>query len=131
AIGYYSGSNAEQTLIERWDGTSWAVVSSPNTTSTQRNFIQAVTCASPSECWAVGYYYSGSAWQTLIDRWDGTAWTIVTSPNTQSNFLLGVTCGSASECWAIGFYSGAQTLIERWDGTAWAIVSSPNAHIPR
>ena len=132
AIGYYFIGSAVQTLIQRWDGTAWAIVSSPNTLAGQRNFLLDVTCMSTSECWAVGYYVKGSVVQTLIQRWDGSAWAIVSSPNTlpeQSNFLLGVTCGPASECWAVGYYfngSAHQTLIERWDGTAWAIVSSPN-----
>jgi len=129
-------SNINQTLIERWDGTAWAIVSSPNTNPTQNNYLDAVTCVSASNCWAVGRYYTGNAvqsgvYQTLIERWDGTSWAIVTSPNTsatQYNYLFGVTCVSASECWAVGLSgtSLGQTLIERWDGTSWAIVTSPN-----
>jgi len=135
AVGYYLADNAAQTLIERWDGTSWAIVSSPNTSSTQSNFLLGVTCASASECWAVGYYYNDNVIsQTLIERWDGTSWTIVSSPNTSAtdyNSLSGVTCVSASECWAVGYYFTSdnfvdQTLIERWDGTSWTIVNSPN-----
>jgi len=132
AVGYYYNGSLIQTLIERWDGTSWAIVSSPNTNTTDRNFLTGVTCASPSDCWAVGYYYNGSVIQTLIERWDGTSWAIVSSPNTsttQPNYLYGVTCVSASDCWAVGtYYNGSayQTLIERWEGTSWAIVSSPN-----
>jgi hypothetical protein len=110
-----------QTLIERWDGTSWAMVSSPNTSATQANLLLGVTCASASNCWAVGDYYNGIALQTLIERWDGTAWSIVTSPNistAQTNVLSGVTCVSASECWAVGYsYADngvAQTLIEHY-----------------
>ena len=77
-------SNNYQTLIERWDGTSWAIVSSPNTSTTQNNYLYGVTCASASECWAVGYYFYGSAYQTLIERWDGTSWAIVSSPNASA-----------------------------------------------
>jgi hypothetical protein len=136
AVGYYLSDNAAQTLIERWDGTSWAIVSSPNTSATQSNFLLGVTCMSASECWAVGYYYNDNVIsQTLIERWDGTSWEIVSSPNTsttQSNLLYGVTCRPASDCWAVGYYivdalsNLNQTLIERWDGTSWEIVSSPN-----
>jgi hypothetical protein len=135
AVGYYLADNAAQTLIERWDGTSWSIVSSPNTSATQSNFLLGVTCRSASECWAVGYYYNDNVIsQTLIERWDGTSWEIVSSPNTSStdyNSLSGVTCVSASECWAVGYYFTGddfvdQTLIERWDGTSWSIVSSPN-----
>jgi hypothetical protein len=134
AVGYYNAASAAQTLIERWDGTSWTIVNSPNTSATRNNFLYGVTCVSASECWAVGGYYTGSANQTLIERWDGISWTIVNSPSTSAtehNVLYGVTCVSASDCWAAGFYNNSltsnnQTLIERWDGTSWAIVPSPN-----
>jgi hypothetical protein len=130
-------SNINQTLIERWDGTAWAIVSSPNTLAALDNYLDGVTCVSASNCWAVGYYFVNGlvspVYQTLIERWDGTSWTIVSSPNTstaQRNFLFGVTCVSASECWTVGLSVNAsgfsQTLIERWDGTSWAVVSSPS-----
>ena len=141
AVGYYDNGTTNQTLIERWDGTSWTIITSPNTSGTQLNVLLGVACASASDCWAVGYYFNsnviGVAYQTLIERWDGTSWAIASSPNTlptRNNILLGVTCVSANDCWAVGVYStgntvqrGAwQTLIERWDGTSWAIISSPN-----
>jgi hypothetical protein len=133
AVGYYVNGSATQTLIERWDGSSWAIVSSPNTLPTQDNVLNGVTCVSPSECWAVGYYHNGSVNQSLIERWNGTSWAIVSSPNilaTQNNYLSGVTCVPASNCWAVGYYLNAsivyQSLIERWDGSSWAIVSSAN-----
>ena len=133
AVGSYVNGSISQTLIERWDGTSWAIVSSPNILITQSNSLLGITCVSASDCWAAGSYSNGSVQQTLIERWDGTSWAIVSSPNTsiaQSNGLTGVTCVSASNCWAVGSYYNAsgvsRTLIERWNGTAWAIVSSPN-----
>ena len=109
AVGYYDSGNNHQTLIDRWDGTSWAVVSSPNTSATQSNYLKAVTCVSgAADCWAVGYFINGNIDQTLIERWDGTSWAIVSSPNplnsTQYNFLQDVTCVSASNCWAVGHY---------------------------
>src|SRR6476469_7210330 len=138
AVCYYLTENASQTLIERWDGISWSIVSSPNTSATDYNSLSGVTCVSASECWAVGYYFTSDNFvdQTLIERWDGTAWSIVSSPNTsttEANVVLGVTCVSASACWAAGYYYGlddliSQTLIERWDGTSWSIVSSPNTN---
>jgi len=137
AVGYYNTSNIAlpgnfQTLVERYDGTSWSIVSSPNTSATADNVLFGVTCTSSSDCWALGYYEVGQLSQTLIEHWDGTTqtWSIVSSPNAsfQSNLLAGVTCTSASNCWATGYsYSvTVQTLIERWDGTSWSIVSSPN-----
>jgi hypothetical protein len=132
AVGdYFDNSSDYRTLIERWDGTSWAIVSSPNPTAAG-NFLKGVTCASASDCWAVGFYVQTEplAYRTLIERWDGTSWTIVNSPNPgDTDTLEGVTCASASNCWAVGAYqqgnSVVQTLIELWDGTSWAIVNSP------
>ena len=133
AVGYYFPSQRTQTLIEHWNGTSWSIIISPNTSSTQSNYLYGMTCASASDCWAVGYYFpeNGLPSQTLVEHWNGSSWTIVTSPNSSatSNYLAGVTCSSASGCWAVGHYndgSNSQTLIERWNGISWSIVTSPN-----
>src|SRR5438105_514117 len=132
---HYPGDavTSAQTLIERWDGNTWTIVSSPNTGT--YNTLYSVTCVSSSDCWAVGFY-SASQMNTLTQHWNGTLWTVVSSPNagaSQTNILLGVTCVSAAECWAVGYDtngntngSGYDTLIERWNGISWAIVTSPN-----
>jgi len=129
---YYNGSNS-QTLIEQWNGTTWSLIASPNTSTTQDNYLQGVTCASASLCWAVGFYNAGSGfgpYRTLIEQWNGTSWSIVSSPNPSAseNYLNNVTCSSASQCWAVGLYydgSSYQTLIEQWDGISWSVVASP------
>ncbi len=139
AVGYTNptpGGGIHQTLIEQWNGTSWTIVTSPNTSPNQYNELHGVTCLSASDCWAVGFYYNG-AYQTLTEHWNGSSWAIVTSPNssaTQSNQLYAVTCVSGSDCWAAGDYVVTdilgdqffQTLVEHWNGTSWTIVSSPN-----
>src|SRR2546425_425701 len=99
AVGnrYNSQVLRDVTLFEHWNGTAWVVV--PPTNSATSNFLSSVTCASASDCWAVGYLKNGSVDQTLIERWNGTLWTVVASPNTsstQSNQFNGVTCASAS-----------------------------------
>src|SRR5437868_5653506 len=85
---------------------NWNIVSSPNSRPTPTdNFPADVACASASDCWTVGFYNNVSAYQTLIQHWDGNSWTILNSPNTratQHNLLRSVTCTSASDCWAVG-----------------------------
>ena len=132
AVGDYFKGNFQQTLIEHWNGTVWSIVTSPNTSATQSNELSRVTCTSASDCWAVGSYNTGGVDQTLIEHWNGTVWSIVTSPNTsatQDNLLFDVTCSSASDCWAVGYDTVFifHTLIEHWNGTVWSIVTSPNA----
>jgi RHS repeat-associated protein len=134
AVGEYNLA-PYQTLIESWNGSAWSIVSSPNTSSSEVNYLQAVSCTSASACTAVGYSINGSSniQQTLIESWNGTAWSIVSSPNTSStlaNYLYGVSCTSASACTAVGYSvtSGGtqQTLIEAWNGTSWSIDTSQN-----
>ena len=129
AVGY-AGLH---TLIERWDGTSWTIASSPDPSPSPGANLRAVTCPSPSDCWTAGFYYNGTAFQTLVEHWDGTSWAIFPSPNTsraQNNFLYGVACTATSQCWSVGYYQDANglphTLIERWDGTSWTIAPSAN-----
>jgi hypothetical protein len=71
AVGdeYVNGSGASQTLIEKWNGTAWSIVTSPNHGASD-NSLNGVTCASTSECWAVGDYVNGSGVdQTLIEKY--------------------------------------------------------------
>jgi len=134
AVGYYSNGTADQTLIEHWNGTAWKQVTSPNPGgSSNDNSLYGVAATSSANAWAVGGYYNGTAKQTLIEHWNGTAWKRVTSPNpggsSHYNILNGVAATSSTNAWAVGYFYNAtayQTLIEHWNGTAWKQVTSPN-----
>ncbi len=84
--------------------------------------------------WAVGDYIVAGNVRTLVERWNGTAWTLVPSPSPASsyNILSGVAAASASDAWAVGQSSGNpaghvfQTLAEHWNGTAWTQATTPN-----
>ena len=105
AVGDFYNGTHQQTLIETWNGTAWTMTSSPNTSATQNNYLNGVACTSPTACVAVGDFYNGSHQQTLIETWNGTAWTITSSPNTsatQTNYLYGVSCTSPTACVAVG-----------------------------
>ena len=82
AVGYYPASTRYQTLTERWDGSSWSRLSSPNADGTQGNFLSAVSCTSATFCMAVGAYSSnGTSVRTLTAWWNGTRWKLALSPN--------------------------------------------------
>jgi hypothetical protein len=82
----------------------------------------------------VGTFDNGTANQTLIVHWNGTAWQQVTSPNPggpgSNDELFGVTATSASNAWAVGNVeatNGNETsLILHWNGLQWARVPSPH-----
>jgi hypothetical protein len=134
AVGYSGQGSAVQTLIEHWNGSAWTIVDSPNP-GTGGNYLQATAkILTAADVWAVGYYYEGGHPHTLIERWDGTNWNVVPSPNigTIGNSLFGVSGVYADNVWAVGAYSlnnqtgTLQTLIEHWDGNAWNVIASPN-----
>src|SRR5205823_13057673 len=98
------------------------------------NQLEAVA-GSGNDLWAVGYYGPiGNVAQTLAMHWNGSAWSIVPTPNvgTQTNELFGVS-GSGNDVWAVGIYwtvdggyNVQRTLTLHWDGSAWSVVPSPN-----
>lgn len=110
---------------------SWSISASPNPVGNYNDYLNSVSCMSTSFCMAVGYFNTGKAYRTLAESWNGSAWSIVASPNeTTSNDLKAVSCSSATSCMAVGYYSEAsglqQGLIESWNGSVWSIDSSPN-----
>jgi len=131
-VGYYNAGLYNQTLVEHWNGTTWSVVASPNP-GTHDNYLYAVTAVATNDVWAAGYSYNTgtSLYETLIEHWNGTAWSVVTSANVtgDNNYLAGISASGASDIWAVGQHFGVgsnQTLALHWDGSAWAVVSSPN-----
>ena len=116
------------TLVESWDGRAWSVVPSPNQ-GTLDNLLFSVARTSASSCVAVGEYdLPGVRPQTLVESWNGTAWSIVPSPNqgTKQNQLSTVACATPSSCVALGAYRGdaaiPHMLIESGNRTSWSIV---------
>src|SRR5437660_1014477 len=62
----------------------WSVVKSPSPGSNV-NVLTAVAAVSATDAWAVGYYInSDMIFQRLIERWDGTQWSVVQSPSPGS-----------------------------------------------
>ena len=133
AAGYYTlPSGGAYTLIEHWDGSQWRVIPSPNPGS-DINYLYGISAVSGTDVWAVGYYTSSSGdGYTLIEYWNGSQWSVISSPNPSqsSNNLYGVSATSGSSAWAAGYYSppdgGTYTLIEQWNGSQWSVVPSPN-----
>jgi hypothetical protein len=121
-----------QTLIEHWNGHVWRQQRSPSP-GTADSSLLGVTAVSGKNAWAVGSTTDSAGFaQTLIEHWNGTAWTRVRSPNpggpARSNILFGVAAVSSSDVWAVGTAVQGptdDTLIEHWDGSAWKQVPSP------
>jgi hypothetical protein len=133
------------TLTEHFDGTSWKIVPSPNVAvrsplNGAQQVLHGVTAIGRNDAWAVGNTIdtaSGSFLpdQKLILHWNGSAWSVVGSPNTGTgNVLAGVSAAAAGDVWAVGERVDAtgtvpvdRTVTLHWNGTAWSVVASPSA----
>jgi len=128
---YYQGAN-QYTLAEHWNGLVWELVPSPNAGVNGNNAFNGMASSGPNDIWAVGDYNdSAHSNQTLIEHWDGHAWTIVLSPNQPGfNALYPTAAFSPTDAWVAGYYiapgSANQTpLLLHWDGQTWRIVANP------
>jgi hypothetical protein len=139
AVGWAQDPNGpvyvKQTLIEHFNGSVWTIVPSPNKSNDTLSILYSVSATSANDVWAVGSSQDGKLpSRTLIQHWDGTAWSIVSSPNPDSQFneLRGVAAISANDAWAVGYRGGTknetpiETFILHWDGVTWSQVASPN-----
>jgi hypothetical protein len=123
-----STTGPARTLMLRWNGSSWSRVPSPDP-GAGGSELTAVSTISGTGAWAVGDFApggTGGPQDTLILRWDGTAWSRVSSPSPGplTNVLTGVSAGPAGDAWAVGSYvskSVRDTLILHWNGTAWSV----------
>ena len=132
AAGYDAErTGADLTLAEAWNGTGWAIQSTPILTGAKQSSLRGVSCTTGAACTAVGSVEGGGG-ATLVQRWNGTSWTIqsASNPGGRSIVLQGVSCTSSTACVAVGSYTntgGVQvTLVEAWNGSGWTIQSSPD-----
>jgi hypothetical protein len=112
-------------LIERWDGTAWKRVPSPNPAA--GGSLAGVAVTSARNAWAVGWTSSPNhpGPKTVIERWNGTRWKLVRSPSLAGGAeLFGVAAASARSAWAVGlngrlFSAKPTTVALHWNGTTW------------
>ena len=140
AVGFFRDTSAMQTLVETWNGSTWSAAAGANSSATEDNQLNGVSCASASFCVAVGNHFDGAlgTYQVLIETWDGTAWSVVPgTPNATdgngatNNHLSGVSCPTTTFCVAVGAYDdsvngGSRTLVETLNGGVWSLGTSQN-----
>jgi hypothetical protein len=129
----------EVTVAGSWNGTSWTALTTPNVgNGSTWSELDKVSCAGLTFCQAVGHSIDSSSEQhNLIESWNGSTWTIATSPDNSHNgsvmfnMLEDVNCISATVCTAVGSAGATpgttQTTVLNWDGSSWTLGTSPNA----
>jgi hypothetical protein len=133
AVGGSNWFAPNATVVYHWSGSGWTRQPSP--TPPSGGTLNGVAATSASNAWAVGQTGpgpgggTGPSDRTLIEHWNGTAWTMVPSPTpTTTGGLSRVAVVSPSDAWAVGWTStgtGTNALTEHWNGTAWSVVPVP------
>jgi hypothetical protein len=86
-------------------------------------------------CEAVGTFNNGADdAQPLAMGWNGTAWTIQSTPTPAAVAdLSGISCSSATACVAVGevtqftgVYGPTHALVEVWNGNDWTVQAAAN-----
>jgi alpha-tubulin suppressor-like RCC1 family protein len=134
AVGIYDASRGPdsiydgRTLIEHWDGTTWAKVASGDPSGILRKELLSVTAIAPDDVWAAGYrfYDDEEGAISLTEHWNGKHWSWVPSgiDGSGTRRLFGVAATSPSDVWAVGDDS-ARGFTQHWDGSAFARVDAP------
>ena len=118
AVGSWTGpSQTGGPLVESWNGIKWQVQPTPALPAGAYNpFFAGVSCTSAMHCTAVGGYLNGNVEESLVERWDGTSWTIQADAAPAGTAMDSVSCTSSASCTAVG---GGEA--EHWDGTSWTL----------
>jgi hypothetical protein len=132
-----------QTLVMRWDGSSWTVVDSPITPGvpgtlqgTSGGFVRDIEAIAADDVWFVGDWNLPFACRmSLAMHWDGNDFTVHDTPcdglpGANEGFgLESVSAVSSDDVWAVGGGGDGDSIIYNyvihWDGTAWSHVETP------
>ncbi|HEY0387805.1 MAG TPA: hypothetical protein VGC71_05165, partial [Gaiellales bacterium] len=134
-VGFQHVGPATQALTERYNGTVWSLVVSPNANAFSTSF-NAIVAVDPTHVWAVGRYLA-SGRVPLAEFWNGSRWQVAPVPAPGGVLagdaeLLDVAAVSANDIWAVGtgltninHQTGNAPFAEHWNGIAWSLVAQP------
>ncbi|MGI9170809.1 MAG: hypothetical protein ACR2FH_11665 [Caulobacteraceae bacterium] len=131
-------------LLVHYDGRKWSAVKSPDLTGSRHlSLLYRVFARAHDDVWAVGIQeHDTLPGVTLIEHFDGTAWTVTPSedpagpPGVGESFLQGVTASAANDAWAVGVHQIADrqfhnlAIAEHWGGARWRLAPLPDTGTP-
>jgi hypothetical protein len=121
------GQSGKRTLAERWNGSAWRRVATPNPAGRRHkaDVLYGVVAIAPDNAWAVGTYGSGP--RPLLLHWNGSAWRLQHVPRgARYASLSAITAVSAHDIWAVGMTRHRLTRTLHYDGARWRVVPAVN-----
>ena len=123
AVGWAGSSGS---LAIRRQGSAWQRAATTNE-GTGENTLNGISARTQNDIWAVGHAQN----QSLTLHYNGSAWSVVPSPNLEFGVRLeDVVALAANDAWAVGWSGSSGSLDDvnvamHWDGTHWTIVPTP------
>jgi hypothetical protein len=119
-----------------FDGTTWTAFPAPMIKGDNNSFLQGVVAISPTLAWAAGNVTDGAHPGQVIERWDGSKWSLFPGPKFGKKDradVFAMTSSSANDVWAIGSLVNLGTgsvspLFEHWNGTAWTATTGESSN---
>jgi hypothetical protein len=107
------GQDGTGALTEHWNGTSWSVVANPMDQAGSSADVGGVVELSPTDVWTTGNGDFSGAGQTLSMQWNGSAWSVASTPSGAFAGSLGgiARVPGTDTLWTTGF----QTANEQTD----------------
>ena len=122
--GYVGTQGHTQNLAMLFDGTTWKVVPTPNSSPIQ-NVLRGLVTISSTDVWTVGFARVNGSRMAQSLHWDGRVWNLVPVdvPTGGDTRLRRIDALSPSDIWTVGNSPGGP-FIEHWDGRAWSRVAA-------
>ncbi len=119
AAGYYVLDSETFAFTEVWNGSVWSVDTVPLPPEGYDSELEGVSCSSPTACVAVGQYTQSAMLAALVERWNGSAWVLQSTPAIDG-YLVGVSCPTSTACTAVGnSYSYPSGIAGSGGGVEW------------
>jgi hypothetical protein len=132
AVGNYYDQSAgtERSLVEHYDGSVWRIMSTPTLAGADLVEFRDVAAVSDTNAWLVGWKHVGLDYTTVAEHWNGTKWTVTTTPNPGITIGVGneldrVSVGSDGVAFAVGISGGTADLVLERTGTSWKRLALP------
>ncbi|WP_328952587.1 hypothetical protein [Kitasatospora purpeofusca] len=116
-------------LIERWDGTAWHRLATPEIDGSW--WLSSVTEIAPDDVWAVGNTAYPDDRPVLL-HYDGRDWTRVTAPAFTGLYgeYQSVAANGPDDVWVVGRAvltdkDRGHPLVAHYDGRSWSTVAAP------
>lgn len=128
AVGYkQSDGSPERPLVLRWNGTSWQAVIEALENDPYGGQLSDIA-VDEEGAWAVGWRVNGPSYSSrefLVERWDGTNWSVAPSSGRRGSQVHSVAVGVGTDAWALGTMTGIPVALH-WNGHEWGTAITPH-----